>query len=1015
MVEVNTPSKAMTIKNPNTGVIITPVPSQQLQKSSVSNAEGKKSDDIELVENKTPISTSAATSDSKHEITVAPAIPITSSEVKIALPKTSATAKEQEKSKGISESTSASSKPRLVDDNNIPPKNQAGISLLISDVDSLNHSSVSSQSTCVSTSTEVSKNPNALPNGVYSAPVKVKFGQLSPLKNPESVLVAKKIDDSNIEESILQAKELLSPEVEDLMEDGEIEDDLPPKILPTNAKKITDFNSVTYPKNLSCTFPIGSAELKYSVDFLRIIGDMIKLPPCDMTKIMEIIGDERNMRRSSSHQHGSHPPSISRQGSSNMSRNRTGGTFSGPSSGRSERNRAGRNSREGRDRSERGGRGARREDSFRKPTSFAPPSISQKPLQRSENAWVPVKKSDLAQDEATVKLVKGLLNKLTVENFSRISDKILRCEIINENILKDIIELIFLKALDEPNFGSMYARLCQFLMRQLPLVQKWIHSDTTQNEFRSALLRKCQIEFESSTKWTIQDDMGMEERLERRRNIHLLSAEEKMAIAEEDYQRAKAKRHSLGNTQFIGELYIHGMISEKIINLCILSLLKLEETNSGKAGKAKDPEEEEVETLCKLMTTVGKKLEESLSGAGKVTEIEAYFKHLDELKDHKALSSRIRFMVMDVIDLRRNKWVPRTGNIGPTSIAQVHKEAEIQKRKEERERLTIRSSSRRDNNLARVVLQPSRRGTQDARQSQTGSVDADGWTSVSRTSSGASESLPRTNSRTKLDKSHSSEKNEADVGSKDQNQYHILQRREGGENEQEEVDQAESTRNTRTTPLERLGKFYSEFKETLEVSELQDDLKKLIAEDINNTNTLIEALVPMTIRHLLDVNAKNLKQILLLFTYILETFDSAVIWDAFRKYLVDLEDDIIDFPNGFKNIAELLVPLYLSELLSIDVFISFSKPLLKYGGMLPVAPNFLAEFLLTMTSDELVEFLCTCSDLSSFWPTSGNFMLNEKTFNMWIEKKKLHLVRTVTNISKIALNSKSVFPMLVVL
>lgn len=35
-------------------------------------------------------------------------------------------------------------------------------------------------------------------------------------------------------------------------------------------------------------------------------------------------------------------------------------------------------------------------------------------------------------------------------------------------------------------------------------------------------------------------------------------------------------------------------------------------------------------------------------------------------------NSRVRFLMMDVIDLRRNKWVPRREDNKPKTKAQVH-------------------------------------------------------------------------------------------------------------------------------------------------------------------------------------------------------------------------------------------------------------------------------------------------------------------------------------------------------
>jgi hypothetical protein len=57
----------------------------------------------------------------------------------------------------------------------------------------------------------------------------------------------------------------------------------------------------------------------------------------------------------------------------------------------------------------------------------------------------------------------SVLNKLTVEKFETLVPQLLAVGISSENALKGIILLIFDKAVDEPSFSSMYARVCERL------------------------------------------------------------------------------------------------------------------------------------------------------------------------------------------------------------------------------------------------------------------------------------------------------------------------------------------------------------------------------------------------------------------------------------------------------------------------------------------------------------------------------------------------------------------------
>lgn len=60
--------------------------------------------------------------------------------------------------------------------------------------------------------------------------------------------------------------------------------------------------------------------------------------------------------------------------------------------------------------------------------------------------------------------------------------------------------------------------------------------------------------------------------------------------------KAKARRRSVGNVKFIGELFKLKMLSESIVLSCVKKLLKT-------------LDEEPLECLCRLLTTVGKDLD----------------------------------------------------------------------------------------------------------------------------------------------------------------------------------------------------------------------------------------------------------------------------------------------------------------------------------------------------------------------------------------------------------------------
>lgn len=61
------------------------------------------------------------------------------------------------------------------------------------------------------------------------------------------------------------------------------------------------------------------------------------------------------------------------------------------------------------------------------------------------------------------KKFRGILNKLTPQKFDTLLDKVKHLEINNQKRLEGVIDLVFEKAIDEPNFSEAYAAMCNKL------------------------------------------------------------------------------------------------------------------------------------------------------------------------------------------------------------------------------------------------------------------------------------------------------------------------------------------------------------------------------------------------------------------------------------------------------------------------------------------------------------------------------------------------------------------------
>jgi len=235
-----------------------------------------------------------------------------------------------------------------------------------------------------------------------------------------------------------------------------------------------------------------------------------------------------------------------------------------------------------------------------------------------------------------------------MERFDSISDQIIAWANKSERekdgrTLIQVIKLVFEKATDEATFSEMYARLCRKMMEQ---ISHKVQDDGIKNVegkpfaggqlFRKYLLNRCQEDFERG--WVAKETTAAaaatkatEDQAVKEANEQTKGGEESELYSDEYYAAAKAKRRGLGLIRFIGELFKLQMLTERIMHECIKKLL----------GNVENPEEEEIESLCKLLTTVGSLLDTPKARA----HLDVYFSRMRELTKNKNVNSRMMFML----------------------------------------------------------------------------------------------------------------------------------------------------------------------------------------------------------------------------------------------------------------------------------------------------------------------------------------------------------------------------------
>lgn len=528
---------------------------------------------------------------------------------------------------------------------------------------------------------------------------------------------------------------------------------VPSPTLKSSITIIQDPSTIQYPPGIQAPLP-KEGKLTYSIEFLLQFQQLCLDTEEDLSAIASEMGDptRTNVRQTSDRGRGRGGSNMggdpmfrmgSRDGRMEMGKFNMGRPLTPRVGNNSHMERQG--SRGGGNMNVRGGRGG---SSGMKVTRNPPqgqgaPTIPFEqvvPLEKSENRWVPAilstapstpgttTENDIMTQEFIIRKVNALLNKLTLEKFDSIAPQIFEYAKQSEKeedgrSLRTVMKLTFEKACDEPAFASMWAQLGRHMydsmtdeIRDTSILNEAKEPSSGVLLFRKYLFNRCQVEFEKG--WKV--------------NMPEVDEVDGM-MTEEYYIAAKAKRQGLGLIQFIGELFKLEMLSERIMYSCMIKLCN-DPVNAG---------DEEAESLCKLLTTIGKSLDSKAKTTKWVDVVIGRMKN--EMINSPKLTSRVKFMIQDLLDLRKDRWVPRSGGtqVGPTTIAKIHEMAE--KAKEEKEAANMkRNNSNRgyipnnqynnnnnnsNNNMARTG---SYRGRDPHHfQSHNNHNGGDGWSTVS--------------------------------------------------------------------------------------------------------------------------------------------------------------------------------------------------------------------------------------------------------------------------------------------
>lgn len=251
---------------------------------------------------------------------------------------------------------------------------------------------------------------------------------------------------------------------------------------------------------------------------------------------------------------------------------------------------------------------------------------AQTKLVRGEKAWQ-AKGSAQSTEEWVARKVQGSLNKMSARNFNQLVAELKTKELFaTKEILTNVVSIIFQKALDEPENSKLYAGVCFQLAVYEVSISDTAEGERPNSELRNAVVSKSQNEFKNF-----------------RIDNHIT---EGMSQEEVDLAQTNFMRRKRANIRFVGELYLSDVLSNSTIFVILGVIME-----AAMAGGC--PPSENIELLAELFQTIGERLDKQQRKF-----VDHYFELLADFvkRADNPYPHRIRFKIMDLLDLRKTGW-----------------------------------------------------------------------------------------------------------------------------------------------------------------------------------------------------------------------------------------------------------------------------------------------------------------------------------------------------------------------
>jgi len=270
----------------------------------------------------------------------------------------------------------------------------------------------------------------------------------------------------------------------------------------------------------------------------------------------------------------------------------------------------------------------------------------------------PVRNADEACDSAVKKhdSYKGKIRQehkiqlemIALDGCEKLGQDIINDGITDPEVLKNLTEQIFEKALSVPSSCDTYARLCACVSHSIQNHPCTAVQDMD-TEFRKLLLARFSEEFTIGN--TISKCLDHDEVVMKINNgdcefmiDEVVGSTDRAneAHTQNEEDNTKASHRMLNAMQFAGFLFNHHVFEDAILHKLLDKLTAVE------LAKAED-----VECLCKLIMAVGEQMDNSKMR----THMDMYFSRIERLSNSGSLKIQHQFLLKELIQIRANGWM----------------------------------------------------------------------------------------------------------------------------------------------------------------------------------------------------------------------------------------------------------------------------------------------------------------------------------------------------------------------